>query len=96
MAGLQPSLEWGCEVWNTNKCQAKALESTWLCAFTGKYILVCSRTTCNEQIWVWNFEIQERFSDSLWQVLTPNAFGAFRRGSTFDKALFCLGQNMVC
>ena len=27
MAVLRPSLEYGCEVWNTNKCQAKALES---------------------------------------------------------------------
>ena len=27
MALLQSSLEYGCEVWNANKCQAKALES---------------------------------------------------------------------
>ena len=27
MAVLRPSLEYGCEMWNTNKCQAKALES---------------------------------------------------------------------
>ena len=27
MAVLQPSLEYGCEEWNTNKCQANALES---------------------------------------------------------------------
>ena len=27
MAVLRPSLEYGCEVWNTNKQQAKALES---------------------------------------------------------------------
>ena len=27
MAALRPSLEYGCEVWNTNKCQAKAFES---------------------------------------------------------------------
>ena len=27
MAALRSSLEYGCEVWNANKCQAKALES---------------------------------------------------------------------
>ena len=27
MAALRPTLEYGCEVWNTNKCQAKVLES---------------------------------------------------------------------
>ena len=27
MAVLRPSLEYGCEMWNTNKCQAQALES---------------------------------------------------------------------
>ena len=48
MAMLQPSLGKGCEVWNTNKCVAKALESMQFCA--GKYILVCSTTTCNEPV----------------------------------------------
>ena len=32
MAVLLPSLEYGYEVRNTNKCQAKALESIQLCA----------------------------------------------------------------
>ena len=48
MAVLQPSLEYGCEVWNTIKCQAKALESIQLCAC--KYILGCSITTCDEPV----------------------------------------------
>ena len=36
MAVLRPSLEYGCEVWNANKCQAKALESIQLhaCKYT--------------------------------------------------------------
>ena len=55
MAVLRPSLEYGCEVWNANKCQAQALESIQLRAC--KYILGCSRTTCDEpvyeQIWAW-------------------------------------------
>ena len=29
---LRPSLEYGCDVWNANKCQAKALESIQLSA----------------------------------------------------------------
>ena len=48
MAVLRPSLEYGCEVWNTNKCQAKALESIQLRAC--KYILGCSVTTCDEPV----------------------------------------------
>ena len=48
MAVLRPSLEYGGEVWNTNKCQAKALESTQLFAF--KYILRCSITACDEPV----------------------------------------------
>ena len=48
MAVLRPSLEYGCEVWNTNKCQVKALESIQLCAC--KYILGCSVTTCDEPV----------------------------------------------
>ena len=48
MAVLRRSLEYGCEVWNTNKCQAKALESIQLCAC--KYILGCSVTTCDEPV----------------------------------------------
>ena len=47
-AVLQHSLECGCEVWNTNKCQAKALESIQLRAC--KYILGCSVTTCDEPV----------------------------------------------
>ena len=37
MAVLQASLEYGCDMWKNNKCQAKALESIQLCAC--KYIL---------------------------------------------------------
>ena len=48
MAMLQPSLEYGCEVWNANKSQTKALESMQLCAC--KYILGCSITTCDESV----------------------------------------------
>ena len=48
MAVLRPSLEYGCEVWNANKCQAKALESIQLRAC--KYILGCSITTCDEPV----------------------------------------------
>ena len=45
MASLRPSLGYGCEVWNTNKYQDKALESVQLCA--GKYMLGCSVTICD-------------------------------------------------
>ena len=48
MAVLQPSLEHACEVWNTNKCQAKALESIQLCDC--KYILECSVSNCDEPV----------------------------------------------
>ena len=48
MAVLRPSLEYGCEVWNTNKCQDKALESIQLHAC--KYILGCFITTCDEPV----------------------------------------------
>ena len=48
MAVLRPTLEYGCELWNTNKCQAKALESIQLRAC--KYILGCSVTTCDEPV----------------------------------------------
>ena len=37
-----------CEVWNSNKCQPKTLESIQLCAC--KYILGCSITTGYEYI----------------------------------------------
>ena len=36
MTLLQPSLEYDCKVWNSNKCQNKALEFIQLCA--GKFI----------------------------------------------------------
>ena len=49
MAVLQPSLEYGCEAWNANKCQAKALESIQL--HVCKYILGCSVTTCDEPVY---------------------------------------------
>ena len=48
MALLRPSLEYGCEVWNTNKCQDKALKSRQLRA--GKCILDCFVTTCDEPV----------------------------------------------
>ena len=48
MAVLRPSLEYGCDVWNANKCQAKALESIQLRAC--KYILGCYVTTCDEPV----------------------------------------------
>ena len=48
MAVLRPCLEYGCEVWNGNNSQAKALESIQLRAC--KYILGCSITTCNEPV----------------------------------------------
>ena len=47
-AVLRPSLEYGCEVRNPNKCQAKTLESIQLRAC--KYILGCSITTCDEPV----------------------------------------------
>ena len=50
MAVLRPNLEYGCEVWNTNKCQTKALESIQLHVCTRKYILACSVTTCDEPV----------------------------------------------
>ena len=46
MAMFRPSLEYGCEVRNTNKCQAKMVGSIQLRAF--KYILGCFITHCNE------------------------------------------------
>ena len=48
MAVLQPSLEYGCEVWNTNKRHVKALECIQLHAC--KYILGYSVTTCDEPV----------------------------------------------
>ena len=48
MGVLQPSLEYSCEVWTTNECQAKALESFQL--HTCKYILVFSVTACTEPV----------------------------------------------
>ena len=50
MAVLRPSLEYGCEVWNANKCQAKTLESIQLRAC--KCILGCCITTCDEPVLV--------------------------------------------
>ena len=48
MVVLRPSLEYGCEVWNTNKYQAKALESIQLraCKYTLRYFV----TTCDEPV----------------------------------------------
>ena len=57
MAVLRHSLEYGCEVWNTNKCQAQALESIYMC----NYMLVSIFwdvleqlvTSLYKQIWAW-------------------------------------------
>ena len=49
MAVLRPSLEYYCEVLNTNKCQAKALESIQLRAC--EYILGCCVTTCDVPVY---------------------------------------------
>ena len=48
MTVLQPSLENGCEVWNTDECQSKALKLIQLCAC--KYILRCSVATCDDPV----------------------------------------------
>ena len=48
MAVLPPSLEYGCQAWNTNKCQVKALECIQLHAC--KSILGCSVTTWDEPV----------------------------------------------
>ena len=48
MAVVQPSLKYDCEVWNSNKCQAKALDSIQLCVY--KYVLGCSVTTWVEPV----------------------------------------------
>ena len=48
MAGLQSNLKYGCEVYNTIKCQDKALESIQLRAC--KYILGCSIATYDEPV----------------------------------------------
>ena len=50
MVVLQHSLEYGCEVWNTNKFKAKALKSIQL--HPCKCVLRCSRTACDEPIQV--------------------------------------------
>ena len=42
------SLEYSCEVWNANECQAKALESIQLLAC--QFILACCVTTCVEPV----------------------------------------------
>ena len=48
MAGLQPSLEYVSEVWNTKECHTKALQSIQLRAC--KYILGCSVTSSDEPV----------------------------------------------
>ena len=48
MTVLRPTLEYDCEVWNTNKCQAKVLESIQLGAC--KYSLGYSITTCDDPV----------------------------------------------
>ena len=48
LAVLQPTMEYGCEAWNTNKCQAKALESVQL--HDCKYILGCFVANCNDPV----------------------------------------------
>ena len=48
MAMLRPSLEYGCQVWNANKCHAKALKSIQLLA--SKHTLGCFIRTCDEPV----------------------------------------------
>ena len=46
---VRPSLEYGSEIWDCNKSEARALESLF---FGGvKKILGCSSKTCNEAVW---------------------------------------------
>ena len=45
---VRPTLEYGSEVWEGNKCQAAALESVMLGG--AKRILGCSSKTCNEAV----------------------------------------------
>ena len=46
---LQPSLEYGSEVWRCTKYQSKALDAVLLAAC--KKILFCSSKTCSEAVW---------------------------------------------
>ena len=46
---VRPSLEYGSEIWDCNKFQARALESIFLGG--AKKILGCSSKTCNEAVW---------------------------------------------
>ena len=46
---VRPSLEYGSEIWDCNKSQARALESIILGG--AKKILGCSSKTCNEAVW---------------------------------------------
>ena len=48
MAKMLCSLEYSCEVWNINKCQAKALEFIHL--HVCEYILGCSMTNCDKPV----------------------------------------------
>ena len=45
---MRPTLEYGSEIWEDNKCQAAVLESVMLGA--AKCILGCSSKTCNEAV----------------------------------------------
>ena len=45
---VRPTLEYGSEVWEGNKCQAAALESVMLGG--AKCVLGCSSKTCNRQL----------------------------------------------
>ena len=46
---VRPSLEYGSEIWDCNKSQARALESIILGG--AKKTLECSSKTCNEAVW---------------------------------------------
>ena len=46
---LRPSLEYGSEIWDCNKSQARALESIILGG--AKKILGCSSKMCSEAVW---------------------------------------------
>ena len=48
-AVIRPSLEYGSEIWDCKKSQARTLESILLGG--PKKILGCSSKTCNEAVW---------------------------------------------
>ena len=51
LSAVRSSLDYGSEIWDCNKSQARALESILLGG--AKKILGCSSKTCNEAVWAW-------------------------------------------